>query len=112
IRLLLRLDANDEGCCDDELTFEMLPRSSACVCGVAVLTHKSFGVRAVHLCHEVALGLRCHCCSADSQHVANSAKALGQMYITDFVWLNAQVCVVNAQQVPDVEARISDFAVS
>src|SRR5881392_3998075 len=48
-----------------------------------------FGVRAVHLFHEVALGLRCHGCFADSQHVANSAEVLSQVHITDFVWLDA-----------------------
>src|SRR5882762_1489765 len=104
IRLLLGLGANDEGCRGDELTFEVLSRSSARVRGVAVLTDKSFGVRAVHLFHEVALGLRCHGCFADSQHVANAAKVLCQVPVTDFVWLNAQVRVVHAEQVPDVEA--------
>src|SRR5467141_4556082 len=96
IGFFLGLGANDEGCCDDELTFEVLSRSSARVSGVAILAYESFGVRAVHLFHEVALGLRCRGCFADSQHVANSAKVLSQMYVTDFVWLNAQVRVVDA----------------
>src|SRR5437660_12487709 len=59
IRLLLELGANDEGCRYDELAFEMLSCSSARVYCVAVLAYKPFGVRAVHLFHEVALCLRC-----------------------------------------------------
>src|SRR5258708_39858373 len=90
----------------------MLSSSSARVYGVTVLAYKPFGICVVHLFHEVALSFGSHGCFADSQHVANFAKVLGQVHIADFVWLNAQVCVVNAQQVPDVEARISDFAVS
>jgi len=78
-----------------KLAFEMLSGSSACVRGVAVLADKPFGVCAVHLFHEVALSFRCHGCFADSQHVANSAKVLGQVHIADFVWLNAQVRVVH-----------------
>src|SRR5882762_5618544 len=103
IRLLLGLGANDEGCCDDELTFEVLSRSSGRVCGVAILAYESFGVRAVYLFHEVALGLRCHGCFADSQNVADSAKVLGQVDIADFVWLNAQIRFVHAEQIPDEE---------
>src|SRR6266446_6290133 len=104
IGFLLGLGANDEGCRDDELTFEVLSRSSARVCGVAILAYESFGVRAVHLFHEVALCLCCHGCFADSQHIADSAKVLSQMHVTDFVWLSAQVRVVDAEQIPDVEA--------
>src|SRR5258708_24612448 len=111
IRLLLGLGANDEGCCDDELTFEVLSRSSARVCGVAILAYESFGVRAVHLFHEVALRLRRHGCFSDSQHVADSSEVLGQVHITDFVWLDTQVRFVHAEQVPNVETRIRDFAV-
>src|SRR5467141_3596906 len=96
IRLLLGLGANDEGCGDDELALVVLSGSSARIRGVAILADKPFGVRAVHLFHEVALSLRCHGCFADSQHLANSAKVLSQMYVTDFVWLNAQVRVVDA----------------
>src|SRR6266403_1082310 len=58
-----------------------------------------------------ALSIRCHGCFADSQHVANSAEVLGQVHITDFVRLDAQVRVVHAEQVPDVETGIGDFAV-
>src|SRR5260221_3651955 len=47
--------------------------------------------------HEVALGLRCHGCFADSQHVADSSEVLGQVHITDFVWLDAQVRFVHAE---------------
>src|SRR5882762_2086281 len=111
IRFLLGLGANDEGCRDDELTFEVLSRSSARVYGVAILAYESFGVRAVHFFHEVALGLRCHGCFADSQHVANSAKVLGQVHIADIVWLDAQIRFVHAEQIPNVEARICDFTV-
>src|SRR5712664_3500704 len=112
IRLLLGLGANDEGCRDDELAFEMLSCSSARVHGVAVLAHKPFGVRAVHLLHEVALSIGSDSCFADSKHVTNSAEVLRPNHITDFVWLDAQVGPVHAKQIPDVEARISDFAVS
>src|ERR1700746_168292 len=58
--------------------------------GVPVLAHKPFGVRAGHLFHEVALRLRCHGCFADSQLVTNSPEVLGQVHITDFVWLDPQ----------------------
>src|SRR5215475_1161673 len=53
IRLLLGFGADDEGCGDDEFAFEMLSCSSARVHGVAVLADKPFGVRAMHLFHEV-----------------------------------------------------------
>ena len=75
-----------------------LSRSSARIRGIAILAHKPFGICAVHLFHEVALTFRSHGCFADSQHVANSAKVLGQVRITDFVWLvpaNRRRCILS-----------------
>ncbi len=111
ICLLVGFRTNDKGRRCDKLALEVLSRSSARVCGVAVLAYEPFGICVVHLLHEVSLRLRCHGCFADSQNVAESAEVLGQVHIADFVRLDAQVRAVHAEQIPDVEARINDFAV-
>ncbi len=109
--LLVGFRANDKGCRCDKLSLEVLSRSSARIRGVPVLAYEPFGICVVHLLHEVSLRLRCHGCFADAQNVAESTEMLGQVHITDFVWLDPQVRVVHAEQVPDVEARIGDFTV-
>src|SRR4029077_15916837 len=111
VRCLVEFRADDEGCRCDELTLEMLSRTATRVGGISVLANKALAVGAVHPFHEVALSFRGHGCFADSQHVTDSAEVLGQVHITDFVWLDSQVGAVHAEQVPDMEMRIGDFAV-
>ncbi len=107
----LRLCANDEGCRDDELALEVLSRSSARIRSVPVLAHKPFGICVAHLLREVSLCFRCHGGFTDPQRFADSTKVLGQMHVADFIRFGAQVGVVDAEQVPDVEMGIGEFSV-
>ena len=103
--------ANDEGCRGDKLALVMLSRSATRIGGVPVFANEAFGIRVVHRFYEGAFGFRCHSRFADTQCLVDAAKQPGQVYVTDFVGLDAQVGVVHAEQVPEVEMGIGDFPI-
>src|SRR5258708_25544886 len=106
VRLLVGFRANDEGCRSDKLTLEMLSRSATCVRGISVFANKTLGIRVVHCFHEGAFGFQRHGGFTNSKGVVDAAKEPGQMYVANFVGLDAKVGVVLAEHVPDVKMRI------
>ena len=105
---LLRLRANDERCRGDKLALVVLSRSPASIGGVPVFANEPFGVRVVH-----ALSRRLVWLSVSwpfrrlAKHLWTPRKSRVKVYVADFVRLDAQVGVVHAEQVPDVEMGIA-----
>jgi hypothetical protein len=110
-RFLVRFRANDEGCRSDKLAFEVLSGSPSRIGGVPIFANEAFGIRVVHRFDEGAFVFRCHGRLADPQCLVDTTKEARQVYLADFVGLDAQVGVIHAQQVPDVEMGIGDFSV-
>ncbi len=97
VRLLVGFRANDEGCRSDKLTLEMLSRSATRVRGISVFANKTLGIRVVHRFHEGAFGFQRHGGFTNSKGVVDAAKEPGQMYVANFVGLDAKVGVVLAE---------------
>src|SRR4029077_5298984 len=85
VRLLVGLGANDEGCCGDKLTLEMLSRSASRIGSVPVLANEALGIRVVHGYHKGAFGFWRHGRFTDAQGLVDAAKEPGQVNIAGFV---------------------------